>query len=143
MLTQAEADALIAMGKNFINIAAITLPPGTDETHELIGDDKRELFLLDLWRSTFRLSKLRHQTRGRKVIVLVRLCIDGSPHTNPDGEKIAGSHIHFYREGFEDRWAFPLNPNEFSAPSNIGQTFVDFCHFCNIRDIPVYQEGLL
>lgn len=142
MLTQAEADALIAMGKNFVNIAAITLPPGTDETHELIGDDKRELFLLDLWRGTFRLSKLTHQTRGRKVVVLVRLDVDGSPHTNPDGEKIAGNHIHVYREGFEDRWAFPLNPDEFSNPSSIGQTFVDFCRFCNVRDIPLYQEGL-
>lgn len=95
MLTQAEADDLRAMGKNFENIAAIALPPGADETYELKSDDKRELFLLDLWRSTFRLSKLIHQVRGRKVIVLVRLCVDGSPHTNPDGERISESHIHY------------------------------------------------
>ena len=46
MLTQAEADALIAMRKCFVSPRSISMPPGIDETHELIGEDKRERFLL-------------------------------------------------------------------------------------------------
>ena len=62
MLTQSEADALIAMGKTFVRPVTISIPPGTDQTHELIGDDKREQNLLDLWRGTLRHSKLKNQT---------------------------------------------------------------------------------
>ena len=143
MLTQAEADSLITMGKTFLKPTAIALPPGADETHELVGDDARERFLLDLWRGTIRVSKLKFQNRARKVIVLVRLDIDGAPHTNPDGQRFGGTHLHVYRDGFEDRWAAPLDPNQFSDPSNFRQAFDDFCRFCNIRDVPQFQEALL
>ena len=45
MLTQTEADALIAMKKTFVDTSLIQIPPGADQTHELVGEDKRELFL--------------------------------------------------------------------------------------------------
>jgi hypothetical protein len=77
MLTQVEADILIAMQKTFSELVTITLPAGTDQTHELIGADKKERFLLDLSRGTIRLSKVKFQTRGRIAIVLVRLDVDG------------------------------------------------------------------
>ena len=143
MLTQTEADTLIAMRKVFFNPDTLSLPPGTDQTHELIGDDRRERFFLDLWRGTIRLSKVKYQTRGRKAFVLVRLDIDGSPHTNPDEQKIGGTHLHVYREGYEDRWAFPLNPSEFRDSTNMMQVFVDFCRYCHIQDIPPFQGELL
>src|SRR3972149_8634104 len=109
MLTQSEADALIAMRKVFVNPDTISLSPGTDETHDVVGDDKREQFMLDLWRGTIRLSKIKYQTRGRRVIVLVRLDIDGAPHTNPDGAQLIGTHLHLYREGYEAKWAFSVD----------------------------------
>jgi len=143
MLTQTEADALIAMGKEFVRPVTISIPPGADQTHELIGDDKRERFLLDLWRGTLRLSKIKHQTRGRKVVVLVRLDIDGAPHTNPDGAKLSGTHIHLYREGFEDKWAFPVDSEGFQNPSDIQRTLEDFYRYCNVRNAPPFQGGLL
>jgi hypothetical protein len=142
MLTQLEADSLIAMGKRFINPATISLPPGSDQTHELIGDDNRERFLLDLWRGTIRISKLKFQNRGRKVMVLVRLDIKGAPHTNPDGTELGGTHLHLYREGYEDRWAYPIHNYGFRNPDDIHQSFEDFCRYCNIVS-PPYQEGLL
>jgi len=143
VLTQDEADALIAMRKRFVNPIVISIPAGTDQTHELIGDDNREPFLLDLWRGTIRLSKVKYQTRGRKVIVLVRVEVDGAPHTNPDGKMIACPHIHLYREGYEDRWAFSIDQNEFTDPNDIGQTFNDFCRYCNVNPIPRFQEALV
>jgi hypothetical protein len=143
MLTQTEANTLIAMEKTFVHPATISMPAGTDQTHELISPDKRERFLLDLWRGMFRLSKFKYQTRGRKVIVLVRLDIDGAPHTNPDGTKLNGTHIHLYRQGFEDKWASPLDPGQFANPADIERTLGDFCRYCNIQDVPQFQGELL
>lgn len=141
MLTQLEADTLITMRKSFIKRGAISIPPSTDQTHDLIGEDKREKFLLDLWRGALRLSKIKFQTRGHKVIVLIRLDIDGAPHTNSDGEILDGSHLHVYREGYEDKWAFPLSHDDFRNTSNIRQNFEDFCRYCNIETLP-FQDTL-
>lgn len=143
MLTQVEADALIAMQKSFSSPATISLLAGSDETHELVGSNKKEGFLLDLSRGTIRLSKVKFQTRGRTVIVLVRLDLDGSPHTNPDGSHVGRTHLHLYREGFDDKWAYILDPNFFSIPQDLEDTFKRFCKYCNITGIPPFQEGLL
>ena len=142
MLTQPEADILIQMKKSFVKRGIISITPGTDQTHDLISADKRERFLLDLWRGTLRLSKLKFQTRGHKVIVLARLDIDGAPHTNPDGEILDGTHLHIYREGYEDKWAEPLSNDDFISPSNIRQIYEDFCRYCNIETLP-FQDSLL
>jgi hypothetical protein len=141
MLTQAEADALIAMAKTFADSGAIAIPPGVDDTRDLIGADPKERFLLDIWRSTFRLSKLRLQTRGRRIVVLVRLDIDGAPHTNPDGMRLPGTHIHFYRDGYEDKWAQPVDPVRFRDPSDIRLAFEDFCGVCNITGVPQFHQS--
>ena len=143
MLTQTEADALIAMTKTFVSPVTISLRPGVNETHELVGADPRERFLLDLWRGTIRLSKYRFQTRGRQVIVLVRLDLNGAPHTNPDGNKIGGTHLHVYREGYEDRWASPVDYAEFINVRDVGQTFRDFCDYCRIENHLQFQVDLL
>jgi hypothetical protein len=143
MLTQAEADALIAMAKTFADTEAISIPPGVDDTRELIGADPKERFLLDIWRSTFRLTKVRLQTRGRQVVVLARLCVDGAPHTNPDGARLAGTHLHLYRQGYDDKWAQPVEPSRFPNPSDLRRVFEDFCGFCNIRGVPPFQPNLL
>jgi hypothetical protein len=143
MYTQQEADSLIKMAKNFVNQQTIVLPPGTDETYDPIGDDKHERFQFDLWRGTFRLTKVKYQTRSRKVIVLVRLDIDGSPHTNPDETRLTGTHLHIYREGFEDKWAIELDNMLFSNPTDLGQVYQDFCRYCNIADPPPFQGELL
>jgi hypothetical protein len=118
-LTQSEADALIAMVKTFADTAAISIPPGIDDARGLICVDPNERFLLDIWRSTFRLSKLRYQTRGPQIIVLVRLDIDGTPHTNPDGEGLTGTHLHLYREGYDDKWAQPIDARLFPDLADI------------------------
>src|SRR5436853_1735214 len=133
MLTQAEADKLIALKKLFVNPETISLPPGSDLTFELVSEDKHEQFLLDLWRSTFRLSKIKYQNRARQVTVLVRLDVDGSPHTNPDGQRLEGTHIHYYVEGYDDKWALPLDLTVFTDTANIALTLEQFCSRCNIE----------
>lgn len=142
MLTQAEADSMIAMTKSFTHATTLSIDPGTDLSLDLTGDDGREKFLLDIWRGTLRMSKIKYQNRGRSVIVLVRLDIDGSPHTNPDGTTVGRSHLHVYREGFEDKWAYNIDIDNFPDIENIESSFLDFCRYCHIENIPPFQGGL-
>jgi len=140
MLTQAEADLFIQMVKCFVRPpATITIPPGVDDTYELTSHDNRESFLLDVWRGTLRLTKLKFQNRVRTAIVLVRLDVDGAPHTNPDGLKLSGTHIHLFREGYDDRWAYPVEAARFSVLSDPAATFQHFCSFCRIESVPPVQ----
>src|SRR5579885_152718 len=113
MLTQAEADQLMKLAKHFVRgPATVTIPPGADDT--FAGPGERETFFLDVWRGTLRLTKLKFQNRVRTVVVLVRLDVDGAPHTNPDGQRLAGTHLHLFKEGYDDRWAYPVNPRVFT-----------------------------
>lgn len=140
MLTQTEADQFIQMVKHFVRAPAwITIPPGGDDTYELASLDDRESFLLDIWRGTLRLTKLRFQNRVRTAIVLVRLDVDGAPHTNPDGQRLSGTHLHLFKEGYDDRWAYSVDSSRFTLLSDAGATFQEFCAFCKIESPPPVQ----
>ncbi len=145
MLQQAEAEALLAMHKRFVDFEAITISPGLDKTYELIGtgENEKEKFQLDLWRGTIRISKVKYQTRGRKTFVLARLELNGSPHTNPDGTRLDGNHLHIYSEGYEDKWAVPIDASLFRDISSMVTALEDFCRFCNVDALPVIRETLL
>jgi hypothetical protein len=142
MLTQVEAEALFEMPKQFTGSDPILLVPGIDETRELTAvEDAKEKFLFDLWRGTIRLSRVRYQERARTVVVLARLDLDGA-HTNPDGEKLTGPHLHRYREGFDDKWATPIDPTVFTNLTDAGAVLKQFCGFCKIGNVPPIQDGL-
>jgi hypothetical protein len=144
MLTQAEADQFMSMAKHFVRPpATITIPPGADDTYELAGPSNRETFLLDVWRGTLRLSKLKYQNRVQTAVILVRLDVDGAPHTNPDGERLSGTHIHLFKEGFDDKWAYPVDHMIFSMLSDSGTTFHNFCAFCKIEAPPPVQGVII
>jgi hypothetical protein len=98
-LTQAEADALIAMEKHRANEERSDFPMGGQSVVvPLQSEDRREQFLLDLSRGRIDMLKVKLQNRGRQVVVLVRLDLGGAPHRNPDDEEIAAPHLHVYRE---------------------------------------------
>lgn len=140
MLTQAEADDFMLMRKRFaLPPATISFPLGADDTYELSSVSGREKFLLDVWRGTLRLTKLKFQNRVRAVVVLVRLDVNGAPHTNPDGQTLPGTHLHLFREGYEDKWAYPVDPKVFTLLDDPGATFQEFCAFCNIESPPPIQ----
>ncbi len=113
-LTQAEADALIAMEKHRVNEDRSDFPMGGQSlVLPLQSVDRREQFLLDLSRGRIDLLKVKMQNRGRQVVVLVRLDLGGAPHRNPDGEEISVPHLHVYREGFGDKWAVAAPTDRF------------------------------
>ncbi len=142
-LTQAEADALIAMEKHRAAEDWTDFPMGGQSIAlSLQSANKREQFLLDLSRGRIDLLKVKMQNRGRQVVVLVRLDLGGAPHRNPDGEEIPTPHLHLYREGYGDKWAIAVPADRFTAIADIWATLEDFMRFCNITQPPRMERGL-
>lgn len=141
-LPQAEADALLAMEKHRIDDQHWNFPdPGWSINIPLISANGREKFLLDVSRSAINLLKGTYQNRVRQVVILVRLDFGGQPHQNPDGEEIPSPHLHIYREGYSDKWAFPI-PEDFKNIDDRWQTLKDFMQYCNISKQPMINRGL-
>jgi hypothetical protein len=142
-LSQAEADALIAMEKHRVNEERSDFPLGGQSlVLPLQSVDKREQFLLDLSRGRIDLLKVKMQNRGRQVVVLVRLDLGGAPHRNPDGAEISVPHLHVYREGFGDKWAMPVSADRFTSTNDVWRTLEEFTRFCNITQPPHIDRGL-
>ncbi|MDE0330881.1 MAG: hypothetical protein OXL41_03350 [Nitrospinae bacterium] len=142
-LTQAEADALLALDKRRVDGTQWDYPDfGGRITVPLASTDRRESFLLDLRRSRIDLAKCTYQNRGRQVVILARLDLGSAPHRNPDGAEIASPHLHLYREGFGDKWASPVPSDHFSSLGDTWLTLEDFMRFCNIVEPPFIRRGL-
>ena len=142
-LTQIEADALIALEKRRVDATEWNYPHFRGAlTIPLVSTDRREPFLLDLRRGRIDLAKGTYQNRGRHVVVLARLDFGGRPHRNPDDSRVASPHLHLYREGFGDKWAFPVPSSGFADLTDAWRTLEDFMTFCNVVEPPFIRRGL-
>lgn len=143
-LTQAEADALIALEKHRVSDDQHEFPSlgGGSVEIPLQSADKREAFLLDISRGRIDLSKGTYQNRARKIVILVRLDFGGKPHRNPDDEEVPSPHLHLYREGFGDKWAIPAPLDRFRDTEDIWMTLQDFMRFCNVTRPPNIVRGI-
>jgi hypothetical protein len=142
-LTQAEADALIALEKHRVDENSWDYPnPGESIHIPLISANGRENFHLDIARGNINLNKGTYQNRYRQVVILVRLDFGGQPHRNPDGIDIPSPHIHIYKEGFADKWAFPISKQTFTDIDDRWQLLKEFMQYCNITKPPKIERGL-
>jgi len=142
-LTQKEADFLFKMEKYCYDDSLHEFPDSGGYLRiPLKSKDTYENFMLDISRGRIELQKYTFQNRAKKTVVLVRLDLGGSPHRNPDGMEIPCLHVHLYREGYDDKWAYPL-PEDFSDPANIWNTLEEVLQYCNIIKKPniQYNEG--
>ncbi len=143
-LTQAQADALIAMEEHRASDRDSGFPArGQSISLPLLSSDGREQFLLDLSRRQLDLSKVKMQTRARRVVVLVRLALGGPPHHNPHGQEVGTPHIHWYRAGYGDKWAFPVAANRFRDLTDLHRTLADFLRYCNVTRPPRISMRLI
>lgn len=157
MLTQSEADVLIAMPKKKSEDKQYDFPfSGEVLTIPIVSIDERETFLIDVNRKgRIRLTKCTYQERYRGIIILVRLDIDGPSHTNPETtpvplpylnqykeQTIQCPHLHLYVEGFMDRWAIPAPSNTFNRTNDLYETLMDFFNYCHVIKPPIIQRGL-
>ena len=156
MLTQSEADALIAVQKKRAKEEMYNFPmPGKTLTIPIISVDERESFLIDINRGSIRLAKCTYQERHQGIIILTRLDVDGPPHSNPEviniplsclqpynGQTIPCPHLHLYVEGFMAKWAIPAASEKFPRTENIYATLDDFFRYCNVIELPSVQRSL-
>lgn len=143
-ILQAEADVLIAMEKQCVEekITWLFPDPGGKLAIPLVSPDKRENFVLDITRAQIKLTKATYQNRARQAIILMRLDLDGPPHTNPDGQEIPCPHLHIYREGYGDKWASPLPVARYPNVKDLFSTLEEFMRHCNITQPPQIDRGL-
>lgn len=147
-LTQQEANDFISLEKIRINDNHWNFPaPGGSISIPIISVNEKEEFLLDVGRcSNISISKITCQNRIRKTIVLLRLDFADSnkqrTHRNPDGSELFGTHIHIYREGFADKWAYNLEDADFPVKNDYWLLLDDFMKYCNIIEPPIINRGL-
>jgi len=143
ILAQADAEALMGMEKVKVDDKRWEYPEvGGHISIPLTSRNKRENFSLDIRRGRIDLLKGTHQNRAYQVVILLRLDFGGPPHRNPDGQEIPSPHMHFYREGFGDKWAAPAPLDKFTDISDIWLTLGTFMKLCNITDPPNIERGL-
>lgn len=147
-LTDNEAKALIELEKiamqNVVNI-----PSGNTKEHlDLASAKERKDNIMRIFirRGKINPNKCSFNVVFNKSITLIRLDIEaGRVHTNPDGQDMPSNHLHIYREGYDDRYAFPL-PECFTDPDNLAQTLYDLLGYSNVinRDeVQIYDQGVL
>jgi hypothetical protein len=142
-LTQAEADALLALEKhraddavwNYGGLAGSMAIP-------LISANRREHFFLDVSRGRINLERGKYQNRARYAVVLARLDFGGAPHRNPDGAEISCPHLHLYREGYGDKWASQAPADRFATGAEPWEMLHEFMRFCNVTQPPTIERGL-
>lgn len=143
VLTQAEAATYIAMEKKCVEKGPFPLPRRGDKLKiPLVSMDGATQFWLDMTRGRIKLLQASFLSRVYTSVVLVRLDLEGPPHTNPDGTEIACPHIHLYREGYGDKWAEALPAATFSDVSDLWTTLHDFMRYCKVTQLPDVQRGL-
>lgn len=142
-LSQIEADLLLRMEKHRENDRRYRYPQfGGSVRIPLVSEDEKESFMLDIGRGKINLEKGKLQNRARGVVVLARLDYGGSPHRNPDGKEVDGTHLHLYCEEYGDKWAYPIDPSRFTDTGDAMKTLDEFMRFCNITVPPIIDEGL-
>jgi hypothetical protein len=95
-------------------------------------------------------NRITYHQRIFTSITLLRLDIDTKPHQNPDGKKISGTHLHVYRHGFGDGWAYELTDPalceiwpefDFSVftQGDLVNKFYAFANLCNFTNRVMFE----
>lgn len=141
-LSNDDAKALLAMRKiaSSSNVTYAFPDFGGRVSVPLQSEDGRETFSLDIKRKRIVLYST-FQTRARESIVLARLDF-GAKHQNPDGKIIGAPHIHIYKEGYADKFAYEVPEGMLKDPDDAWQSLLDFLDYCNIAELPNIKRGL-
>ena len=142
-MLQSEADRLLNLNKFSIDSEPHEFPDlGGKIQIPLQCRHRRESFFLDISRKRIALTTT-FQIRARQTIVLARLDF-GARHRNPDGAEVGIPHLHLYREGYADQYAYELTGDLaiLKNPKDSWQSLMDFMQFCSIVKKPVITRGL-
>lgn len=125
-------------------ISEISFPQkGKAIEFNVVGDSKQDVFAINIFRG--KINRLKYNIGTRIVkngIMLLELHINPSNiHTNPDGEKITGSHWHIYSEEYGRLWAFPAENIE--SEQFVENTIVFLDKFNVIEQPTIYFQSEL
>ncbi len=140
ILTQSEAEELLEMLKSSVEKTVDIPAKGKSEKINVRGKEKEyknDKFVITINRASKRTNKISFNARYKKGdVVLLRLDVNASPHVNiVDGvrTKICGTHLHIYKEGYDDKIAIPY---EVHSPE-FDKEFYEFLDKFNVVDKPV------
>ncbi len=148
-LTQNEIEQLFILKKYEVSKLSVDFPMHGEKIDiELQNETGRIKFIADINRNNKIVNKVTYQLRHNKIYIIRRLDLAGN-HTNPTPpapaplfEPFANyifnreDHVHFYFEGYGERWALPL-----TEMTNIGIENSDdlydkmkkFFKYCNVE----------
>lgn len=139
-LSQDEAERLIAAIKNAVE-EMFRMPAAGEHNAEFhVKADDGEEFAIAVYQGTKNMA--RHQVSARVTrlgIPLIRLCVNGSTHNNPDGTRVPGTHWHVYTEGHDDFVAYPA---DLKSDGFVEATMALLDKF-NVIKRPVFQGSLI
>lgn len=152
-LIQSEASQLFDLKKYPINRISIDFPLQGEEVEiELENDTKRIRFIADISNSNEIVKKATLQLRYKKIFILRRLDFNGN-HKNPPGDApdliLKGfenytfkkeDHVHFYFEGFGERWALPLDQIPevgIVEGDDLFEKMEKFFRYCNVESLNI------
>lgn len=143
-LSQSEADNLLKMTKEAAdrNVRVFPAQGGYLEI-PLKAVNAHEAFILSINRKSRISARITYQTRARQTVILARLDF-GTEHRNPDGRRVGSPHIHVYREGFGDKWAYELPHPDFDlfdGANTDDEWFTRFLDFCAIKHDNILLGG--
>lgn len=144
MLKDVEVEYLQNLIKTISECTIIEIPNKGNKKLKLVSKNNNEEFDVDINHNhKIKFSKYTYQERYTKENVLLRLDIDGPPHTNPDGTELGPNHLHVYREGFDERFAIEI-PAQFTNTADLVTTLKEFLEYINVHEIPNIrcQEGI-
>lgn len=140
-LSQAEADTLRTLEKYLTDPNNVRLPSLRGKENYPVNYQRNNKRADDMAVSSFRGGKNPKKVSYKLLydgnIILVRVDTqDSTPHSNPDHTTIdrLQPHIHIYREGFGDKYAFPL-PEYFRDSDDIGTLLKDFLSYSKILNV--------
>ena len=146
IMNDIEFKDILSITKFFESPDSFVIPLiGGKGKYKLITNDKEKTFHLDVDRSGRIVLKFKNQIR-KDSLPLVRIDVNGPPHSNPDGQTVSGTHIHIYREGYSGlSWAYELSDmfdRQFDE-TNVLDIFLHFCDYCNIKYEDINIQGVL
>ena len=152
-LTQIEADQLFELKKFQADNIFVNFPIQGEEIEiELQNETGRIRFIGDINNANEIVRKATLQLRCKKVIILRRLDFNGNHRNPPDKAPdpiFEGyenyvfrreDHIHFYIEGYGERWALPLSyfsNIDITENDDLFEKMQKFFKYCNVEDLKV------
>lgn len=142
-LSTSRAEEILGLRKEFEDRQPLEITQGSKVVKELTAVTLQLVLVFDLTFYGPGRFSLQVRLAPPSHLVLVRLDVGASAvHKNPDDALVPAPHLHLYRQGYNDGFAYPIDPSDFRDISDLNKTYDDFCRKFNIGKRPkIVVEG--